>query len=107
VVASAYSNSFIGTSSTTLYGIDSTLNLLVTQSPPNDGTLVSAGAALGLDVEPALGFDIALTGAAFAAMTPAGTPGANLYAINLTTGIAVALGAIGSNVLVETLAAAP
>ncbi len=38
VVGSAYTNSFNGTLTTTLYNIDSALDILVTQNPPNNGT---------------------------------------------------------------------
>src|SRR5215475_9268057 len=50
VVGSAYTNSFLGSTTTTLYGIDSNLDILVTQgsvggtpTSPNTGTLFTVG----------------------------------------------------------------
>ena len=57
VVGSAYTNSFNGATTTTLYGIDSALDILVTQNPPNAGTLNTVG-ALGFNTSDAVGFDI-------------------------------------------------
>jgi hypothetical protein len=37
VVASAYTNSVAGATATTLYGIDTDLDILVIQNPPNTG----------------------------------------------------------------------
>jgi Domain of unknown function (DUF4394)/Calx-beta domain len=92
VVGEAYTNNFAGTTSTTLYGIDSNLDLLVLQgSPggaptsPNSGQLFTVG-PLGVNTSDLVGFDIAADGTAFAALTVNGVSG--LYAINLTTGAA-------------------
>ncbi len=46
---------------TALYDIDAVRDLLVTQTPPNSGTLNSVG-GLGIDIEELLGFDITLAG---------------------------------------------
>jgi hypothetical protein len=43
IVGSAYVNSFAGAQATTLYGIDSNLDILVIQDPPNAGTLNTVG----------------------------------------------------------------
>src|SRR5262245_16476377 len=43
VVASAYTNSVAGATTTVLYGIDSETRTLVTQAPPNDGKLNAVG----------------------------------------------------------------
>ncbi|TGE23036.1 DUF4394 domain-containing protein [Hymenobacter metallicola] len=43
VGSSAYTNSYIGASATTLYNIDEQNNRLVTQVPPNNGTLNTVG----------------------------------------------------------------
>ena len=97
VTAAAYINSFAGATSTTLYNIDSNLDTLVIQSPPNDGTLVTVG-SLGVDFEDVAGFDV-LT-------SPAGPSGTNtafavsnvtLYSIDLATGQATEIGAIGAD----------
>ena len=58
VTAAAYTNSFAGASSTVLYDIDVERNLLVKQTPPNSGTLVTVG-ALGVQAIGEAGFDIA------------------------------------------------
>jgi hypothetical protein len=103
IIAAAYTNSFLGSTTTTLYGIDRTTGKLVTQgsvgsSPisPNTGQLFTVG-PLGVSTTGRAGFDIApMSNAAFASLTATG--GANksqLYAINLATGAATLIGAIG------------
>jgi hypothetical protein len=101
VVAVAYTNNFAGTTSTTLYGIDSSRNALVRQggingSPsPNLGTLSTVG-SLGVDTSDLVGFDISSGGAtAFASLTVAGEAASKLYSINLASGSATSLGNIG------------
>jgi Domain of unknown function (DUF4394) len=56
VAGSAYTNSFAGATSTTLYDIDNARHALVIQNPPNDGTLTTVG-ALGTTND-AVAFDI-------------------------------------------------
>ncbi len=115
IVASAYTNNFAGTTTTTLYGIDSTLNALVLQGSiggtpvsPNTGQLTTVG-LLGLDVTPDVGFDIApRTGAAYASLTTAGqTASSSLYTINLATGAATLVGGIGGAATIKDIAVAP
>ena len=81
---------------TTLYYIDDFLNALVVTSNPNAGTLNTVG-ALGVDVDEFLGFDIftSATGinTAFASLRVAGA--SRLYTVNLVTGAASLIGAIG------------
>lgn len=57
VGAVAYTNSRAGVTSTTLYDIDATTDMLYTQNPPNNGVLVPVS-GLGLDIEDVGGFDI-------------------------------------------------
>ncbi len=94
ISASGYTNSFAGTTSTQLYNIDTQLNTLLLQNPPNDGTLVTVG-NLGVDFGNLAGFDIvsgmAGENAAFAVAN------SMLYSINLTNGQATSLGMIGGN----------
>lgn len=103
IVGSAYTNSFSGATATTLYGIDSALDILVTQVPPNAGTLNTVG-SLGFDTTDQVGFDIFFLGnLAFASLT-AGDGSSSLYGINLATGAATAIGAIGSGLLISDIA---
>jgi len=105
VVAAAFTNSFAGASTTTLFGIDSGLDILVTQSPPNDGTLNTVG-ALGVNTSSIAGFDIEATiNVAYAALEVGGSSG--LYLINLSTGSATSLGAIGTSQHIRGLAVIP
>ncbi len=93
VTAAAYTNSFSGATSTTLFDIDTTTDQLLTQTPPNNGTLVPVG-ALGVNATDINGFDIlSSTNTAYAALTVAGLTG--LYTVNTTTGAATSNGLIG------------
>jgi hypothetical protein len=93
IVASAYTNNFPGPPSTTLYNIDSNLDVLVTQNPPNAGVLNTVG-ALGVDVGAVAGFDIMGANTAYASLQVGGGP-SGLYMINLTSGAATLVGPIG------------
>ncbi len=94
VVAAAYTNSNAGATSTTLYTIDSTTDVLNIQDPPNAGTQVLVG-NLGFNVNDVSGFDIASgTNLAFASFVFGGV--SSLYRINLTTGAATPVGNIGA-----------
>lgn len=96
VVACAYTNSFPGAAATVLYDIDSTLNVLTLQSPPNNGALVTVG-GLGFDTTENVGFDISgTTGRAYAAYTVAGVVG--LYTVDLSLGTSTFLGVIADPV---------
>ena len=109
VVASAYVNNFAGTTTTTLYGIDSAADTLVLQGgvnstpSPNLGVITSVG-PLGVDTADEVGFDIASNNTAFAAFNVAGGGTSSLFTINLSTGAATSVGAIGSGLLVTALA---
>lgn len=91
VVASAYTNSFPGATTTLLNGIDSTLDVLVTQNPANAGTLQTIG-ALGVNAGALSSFDIASTGAAFAALTLEGETATRFYSVSTATGAVTAIG---------------
>lgn len=109
VVAVAYTNNFAGATTTTLYDIDSTLNILVSQNPPNNGTLLTIG-PLGVNPSTLVGFDIQSTNTgdtAYASMVLEGDTASKLYRINLTTGAATFLGNIASAVQVRDIAVAP
>lgn len=99
VAGSAYTNNDANTgTATTLFGIDADADILVTQSPPNAGTLNTIG-ALGVDTGRYVGFDVETTtnGAnnAFASLTAPGARSSSLYRIDLATGAATSLGTIG------------
>lgn len=57
VSAVAYTNSFAGATTTTLYDIDVATDILYMQVPPNNGTLVAVG-SLGVQAVGEAGFDI-------------------------------------------------
>jgi hypothetical protein len=110
VAAMAYTNSVSGAVTTTAYGIDYNLNQLVrigsTDGSPNSantGLLTTIG-PLGFDLNGPLNTPVSdqnpvameispITGTAYAAMFVGGT--SRLYSINLATGAATDLGAIG------------
>ena len=97
VVASAYTNNFVGAGATVLYDIDSNFDALLIQNPPNAGTLNTVG-ALGVDTTDRAGFDISPgTGIAYASLTVAGTTG--LYRIDLASGAATLVGTIAADTL--------
>ncbi|MHA7773772.1 DUF4394 domain-containing protein [Roseibium sp. M-1] len=58
IVAAAYSNSYGQPETTAMYDIDATINAVIRQTSPNDGTLAAVG-KLGVDVSDAYAFDIA------------------------------------------------
>jgi hypothetical protein len=110
VVAAAYINNDTNPATgTVLFDIDTALDTLVMQNPPNSGTLVTVG-ALGLDVAYAGGFDVAASdGTAYAAIAVRkdhqGRPRrAGLYTIDLTTGQATFVGRIGGPTPLTSLA---
>ena len=95
VVGAAYTNNFAGSTTTTLYDIDSGADALFTQSPPNAGTLNLVG-ALGVDTGELVGFDISgQTGFAYASLTAPTGAASQFYSINLGTGAATLIGTIG------------
>jgi hypothetical protein len=87
VVASAYTNSFAGATSTTLYDIDNARHALVIQNPPNNGTLTTVG-ALGT-TNNAVAFDIGDGNVGYAVLTE--ERGQGLYRIDLSNGHATRL----------------
>jgi hypothetical protein len=107
VTAAGYTNNFAGAVNTMLFVIDTsgTTDRLAIQNPPNNGTLVTVG-PLGIDASGVNGFDISATdNRAFAALQPGvGVAFSTLYSINLQTGAATAIGAIGSGLTLRGLA---
>ncbi|HWH85082.1 MAG TPA: DUF4394 domain-containing protein [Burkholderiaceae bacterium] len=106
IVGSAYTNSFAGAATTTLYGIDANLDILASQSPPNAGTLNSVG-ALGFNTSDLVGFDISgLTGVLFASLSAPTGASSQLFTINLASGAASLVGTIGPNMTLLDIAVA-
>jgi uncharacterized protein (TIGR03437 family) len=111
VVGVAYTNNFDRPTSTTLYGIDSNLNILVRQGSvggapdsPNNGQLNTIG-PLGVDTTDQVGFDIvAPNDVAYASLTPMGASGSSFYSINLNNGAATLVGAIGGGAIIVDIA---
>ena len=104
VVGAAYTNNFDGTTSTTLYVLDSSLNNLLIQNPPNAGVLISV-AALGVNFNDLVGFDILGASSAFASLNTGGAA-TGFYSINLATGSAILIGDIGGGALLADIALA-
>ncbi|MGI4808355.1 MAG: DUF4394 domain-containing protein, partial [Janthinobacterium lividum] len=94
IVGAGYTNQNAGTiSTTTLYDLDAANTTLVTQAPPNNGTLNTVGR---LGVNSIVSFDIdGRTGTAYAATNSA------LYQVNLTTGAASSIGTFSSASLTD------
>ncbi|MBC8084070.1 MAG: DUF4394 domain-containing protein [Hymenobacter sp.] len=116
--AVAYTNSFMGASGasgTTLYNYDEALNQLNTQStlnPPMDGQLSAVGSS-GITVNataPNVDLDIYSTGAgvntAYLVANTGTLVNTSLYTVNLTTGAATLVGAIGNGLTARDIAVA-
>ncbi len=107
IVGNAYTNNFVGATTTTLYDIDSNLDILTTQNPPNNGTLNTVG-PLGFNTSDLVGFDISRASSiAFASLTAPAAATSSLFTINLTTGAATLVGTIGGGVTIQGIAVAP
>jgi hypothetical protein len=105
VVATAYTNSVAGATTTALYAIDATRDVLVILNNPNDGLLTTVG-ALGVNASDQAGFDIA--GAdAYAAIVSSGATFTTLHRVNLATGAVTVIGTVGGNVRLRGIAVAP
>lgn len=98
----AYTNSFSGSTTTTLYDYDATLNILAIQNPPNAGTLNTVGASgiSGTTVDMDIYYDfLTSTNMAYLASSAG-----NFYSVNLTLGTATLIGRIGNNIAVKDIA---
>jgi hypothetical protein len=100
-VAAAYINNFAGTTTTTLYGIDTGANVLYLQNPPNAGTCATVGTSLGVSFGTQVGFDITSDNRAFA------SDGSNFYAVGLSTGRVALIGTVGATIRDIAIATAP
>ncbi len=105
VVAVAYDQNIAAAAAgapTTLFGISAGGNLVrvggVNGTPsPNAGAVTSVGSLGAVPDDQGVGFDISRQGSAFATMTVGGSTG--LYRVDLTTGAATLVGAIGNGLL--------
>jgi hypothetical protein len=109
--AVGYTNSFNGSTATTLYNYDDSLNILTTQIPPNNGTLNTVGASgISVNLADASGdmdiFYNPLSGANLAYLSAnVGTSASdNFYRLDLTTGAATLVGKIGNGIAVNDIA---
>jgi hypothetical protein len=84
VDGAGYTNTFIGSTSTILYDIDTNSDQLLQQNPANAGTLIN-GKPLGINIEAGNGFDIGgSTNNAWGIFKVGSETG--LYSVNLATG---------------------
>ncbi len=106
IVGSAYTNSFAGTLSTQLYGVDTGLDILVTQAN-SAGTLLTVG-SLGTDLGDTLSFDISgVTGAAYMSVMDATNSISTFWTVDLGTGAATMIGDIGGGAVVTSISVIP
>lgn len=108
VIAAAYTNNDNNVATgTTLYVLDSTLNTLAIQNPPNDGTLNTVG-PVGLDLSSLAGFDIFTdaggVNTGFAVLQNATQGISRLYSIDLASGTSTLVGTVGGGDLLDGLA---
>lgn len=100
----AYTNNFATACRNTVFYIDTAGDNLMTSVNASAGVLTRVG-PLGVDAQAIAGFDISTNAdgsqTAFAALSVMGS--VNLYTINLTTGAATAVGAIGALNTGETI----
>ncbi|HMV85793.1 MAG TPA: putative Ig domain-containing protein, partial [Blastocatellia bacterium] len=105
VVHVAFNNNFAGAQTSTLYGIDSSRDTLVTIGDNiGNGRLHTVG-PLGVDVTAFGGFDIARYGSVYAVLRVAGV--SQLFTINLNTGAATLVGAVGGAPTIDGIAIDP
>jgi Domain of unknown function (DUF4394) len=103
VTGSAYTNNDVAPdTATTLYALDTSLDQIAIQSPPNDGTLAATG-KLGVDAQSQSGFDIyselrdgVATGAEAFASLPQSDGRTAFYKVMLSTGKATLRRGFGS-----------
>ncbi len=109
VVASAYTNSVAGATTTTLYNFDLNQKALVIQTPPNDGTLsVAIQLPASADFSDLTAFDIsAETGKAFLATREFGATRTQFYEVDLTAKSVTLVGTLGTLDQITAMTVAP
>jgi outer membrane protein assembly factor BamB len=103
VTAAAYTNSFAGTTATSLFVLDSASGRLLLQSPPNDGVLRDVG-SLGMMGGVYHSFDIVSESLALALWSEKDGAVIRLLEVDTKTGKATDLGELGSLQTVEGMA---
>lgn len=107
ITAAAYTNNFAGATSTTLYVVDTALDILAIQAPPNAGTLNTVG-AIGTDLTDLAGFDISgQTGIAYMAVRDALLSKSTFWTINLATGAGSFVGDVGGGAILTAMTVVP
>lgn len=107
----AYTNSYAGTTTTTLYNLDEVLGVLTTQIPPNNGTLNTIGTTgIALNAaDPSADLDIfyeatTMINTAYLSANIDNETIDRLYTVNLATGLTSLIGKIGFGVPVRDIA---
>ena len=105
IVSSGYTNSVMGATSTQLYGIDTGLDILVTQAN-SAGTLMTVG-SLGVDLNDTASFDISgFSGIAYGTVQAADQSKSVFWSVNLATGQSSTIGDIGGGALITAMTTA-
>lgn len=109
VVASAYTNSTAGATTTMLYNFDLNQKALVTQNPPNDGTLsVAIEIPASADFSDATAFNIsAATGKGYLATREFSAARTQLYEVDLTAKTVTLVGTLGTLDQITAMTLAP
>ncbi len=109
--AVGYTNSYIASTSTSLFDIDENLNILAFQNPPNNGGLNTVG-SLGITINPAAGYDLDVAydwvecvNIAYLAAATGSSNAHNLYRVNTASGATTLVGAIGGALSVRKITA--
>ena len=111
--AVAYSNSYTGATTTTMYGFDQVLNIMTSLSAPNNGSMNTIGASgITSDISDR-SFDMDIyynaanqTNTAYFIGNNMGQASDRLYKVNLTTGNMTLVGSVGLGVSLRSFAVA-
>lgn len=114
IATGAYTNSFNGATSTTLYNYDAALNVLTIQNPPNNGTqntIGTSGIVVNTTPMPMLDLDIFYSftdgsNTAYLCAAIDGNVNTRLFRIDLASGMASPIGFIGLGIPVRCMAIA-
>ncbi len=107
ITGAAYTNNFAGATTTTLYVVDTALDILAIQSPPNNGTLNTVG-AVGTDLTDLAGFDISgATGIAYMGVRDSLLSKSTFWQINLATGAGSFVGDVGGGAILTAITVVP